>query len=88
MVTTECSLGADDLTRITRFIDTRPVIVSIESKEAVTHDIQRYCAYRQDTFHEQESATNPSLSQLMKARDSKMKILDSIDKYAPSPALE
>lgn len=83
MVRIESSITTDDLRRTIRFIDTQPVSVSLSTDEAITHDVERYCAFRQDAFHEAEAQRDPAVEYLAKARDSRVKLLDSIDKYVP-----
>ena len=85
MSSIECSLFREDSNRIIRFIDTHPVSVSNLNDEAINHDVERYCAYRQDAFHEQEALDVPSVGYLTKAREARVKILDSIDKYDITP---
>ena len=81
----QTNLVPSDRQRIIRFIDTVPVSVSVENNESVTHDVERYCAFRQHAFHESESLSDPSVAFLQRARDSKLRMLESLDKYDPLP---
>ena len=51
-----------------------------DSNEGTTHDIERYCAFQQNSFQEAEAANDPSVGYLARAREARMSLLDSIDK--------
>jgi hypothetical protein len=66
--------------RTIRFIETIPVTVRNDSDEGTTHDIERYCAFQQNSFQEAEASNEPSVGYLAKAREARMSLLDSVDK--------
>ena len=77
----QTNLVPSDNQRTIRFIETRPVTVSLENDESITHDVERYCGFRQDAFHESESMNDPSVAFLQQAQDAKLKLLESLDRY-------
>ena len=88
-MTIEAILTQNDLERVIRYIDTHPVAVSVNSPDAVTHDVERYCAFRQDELYEREAQADYSVAYLSKAREDRVRLMASIDKYAfPCPCLD
>ena len=81
MASVESVLHQSDVDRVVRFINSAPLKVSLQSGEAVSHDVERFCAFRQDAFHESEKCGEASLVHLRKAQDARLKLLDGIDKY-------
>jgi hypothetical protein len=77
----ETSIGSCDTNRIIRYIDSRPVVVANDSFDAVAHDIERFCAFRQSQLHESELSGDISVGELQKAREFRNKLLESVDKY-------
>ena len=80
-VNVESFVEKGDSDRVIRFINGAPITIPSHSSEAMSHDVERYCAFKQNCFHESERANDKSLTSLQKARDTRVKLLDSLDKY-------
>jgi hypothetical protein len=78
------TLAASDLERVIRFIHGAPLCVRVGQDEGITHDIERFCAFRQAAFHETERACDKAMMFIQSARDAQNRLLEGIDKYAPS----
>lgn len=74
-------LTDDDSKRLIRYLDTAPISMPLDTGEALSHDVERYCAFRQDLYLENEARKDESVGSLQKAREARLKVLDSIDKY-------
>jgi hypothetical protein len=72
----------DDSLRVIRYLETEPMRIRISIGDSLSHDVERYCAYRQDAYHEEEAEKDDNIRLLYSARESRLKLLDSIDKYA------
>jgi hypothetical protein len=84
MSSVETTLTGSDVHRVIRFMNAAPLSVSVESEDAIAHDVERYCAFRQDAYHEAEKSRDATLTHLQRARDARLKLLDGIDKYVSS----
>jgi len=81
-----CQVGSfidtGDVDKVIRYMNGAPLSVAISSPEAMSHDVERYCAFKQNAFHESERQNDKSMTYLQRARDTRVKLLENLDKYA------
>jgi hypothetical protein len=82
----EGCITEDDANRIIRYVEAVPITFPISSGEGISYDVERYCAFRQDAYHAEMAKKDDSVGLLLNARESRLKLLDSIDKYVENPA--